>query len=186
MAGLVGKRDVDWNMKRKKQHGIFIGKVLESVIAGSVAPDQPAEFKKNLLTYIAEDQATIKETVKTINEYSKKLKEEYPASEKRGIERAEKHFTEQKKIQQSVLVIDNELMKLLDGGVDQPHMSAIINNAQEHQKTTEENDRARDERFETQKKMKMKLPPGGLKQPFVGGPYDQCDSDSCTSSGSDD
>ena len=186
MAGLVGKRDVDWNMKRKKQHGIFIGKVLESVIAGSVAPDQPAEFKKNLLTYIAEDQATIKETVKTINEYSKKLKEEYPASEKRGIEHREKHNTEQKIIQDSVLFIDNELMELLDFNVDQARKTSIINHIQEHQKTTEENNRARDERFETQKKQKMKQPHVDLKQSFVGGPYYQCDSDSCTSSGSDD
>jgi hypothetical protein len=172
--------------EKKKQHEIFIGSVLESVINNNVVPGELEEIKNKLLVNIAEDKATIEETVKKINEYSEKLKEEHSQHEKRGIAHKEKYNTGQKIIQESVLVIDNELLELLDVGIDPARKTTIINHIQEHQRITEEKNDAREEEFKLRKKTKMDSPIEVLKTPFVGAAYDQSDSESCTSSGSDE
>ena len=174
--------------EKKKQHENFIGSVLESVLKTTVLPGELEELNKNLLLYIAEDKKTIEETVKKIDEYNEKLTgQQHSAHDRKHMERQVKHNTEQKIIQESVLVIDNELMELFNVSIEAVRKATIISHIKEHLRIIEEKNHTRDEEFNSRKKKtQLQSPFEALKTPFVGGAYDQSDSASCTSSESED
>jgi len=169
-----------------KEHEEFISAVLQSITQGVTDENTVAEFNTKLIAYIAEGEERTKKTDEQINALTEKLKDkELSGREKKGIEYKEQFLKGQKHSEDMEIDIDQKLMKLVTGGLQQAEKDQFILDIQQHIQMTTEKNTLRAERMVDAPKPKAQS--SYMFAPTtVAGRYGASESESCSGSDSDD